>query len=75
MPTIVITEPSHPIEESKSPTTTNPITQPSCPANILEEQENIPPHVTIATPAPIKITVPNLMLVVHIAFTGVTNFL
>lgn len=67
-PTIVIAEPSHPIEESESPTTLpSPITVSSHPAgDPLEEKENIPPpQPPTATPAPIKITVSNPMLVVR----------
>lgn len=72
-PTIVVTEPSRLIEVPESLPTSHPVAQPFCAANTLAEKENVPPHVTTTTSAPIKITVSNPMYVIHVALTSVTN--
>ncbi|KAG2343740.1 hypothetical protein BDR05DRAFT_999663 [Suillus weaverae] len=71
--TIIITEPSHSIEECEPLTTSHPVTpvtQPSCPANTLAEKENVPPHATTMTSTPIKITVSNPILLLTLAAAG-----
>ncbi|KAG2350639.1 hypothetical protein BDR05DRAFT_994012 [Suillus weaverae] len=71
--TIIITEPSHSIEECEPLTTSHPmtpITQLSCPANTLAKKENAPPHATTTTSTPIKITVSNPISLLALAAAG-----
>lgn len=70
-PTIVVTEPSRPIEVPESLPTSHPVTQPFCAANTLAEKENVPPHATTTTSTPIKITVSNPISLLALAAAGV----